>query len=678
MTPHGYIGIDFGTTNSHFAYATVDEAKPRAESIVLGNRQSNATCVLWRKPAEAAEDIWLYGDEALEEWLMRTIEERMGFHFSVCFKPDLVGLQRARKDAWAYLHKAYLEMTEHRTPGNIGAEDGMPVVIGVPAEISEEHKRITGQVAQEAGFGAVECIPEPLGALAYHLAHGQIKDDEAHEGVIVVDFGGGTLDVALVDKDGVREPWGNPILGGRLLDDLFFQWVLEKNPKIDRRGFSEDDLVSGWCCGCRELKEHFSQHWKRHGLAADFSDFKGRVSLATGQLLGLLQGASLAEFKERARVYRPSDIARRYFKDVGGDVSALGSERPIDLFAMIREALSGNGKLDARKFSLIVLTGGSSSWPFMSPLAAEVFDVPAERIICSASPEVTIGQGLAIYNVIRYRHQTLRNRIVSEQTERRQALGKAIDKTLEGFAEDVAKAVSGQLIPKMRSAYIDWYRKGGRLIDVEEKIKAACKTFSAERIVAERSSRLQEDIKRTTLDFVRAWLKEHGVSVSDDRLDLVLARDRSTMAPSEWNTSEVMSQQIAESFTGILAGILGVIGGVVAGGGGVALIASGPIGWIIGAAIGVAAVLGMKGEIKEQIKTWPFKGFSLNVLHTFVAEKKLVEKLSAAEAAFNSSLTREILQDMEASKKQLINYLDESVEAVAKRLSMLGQISPQR
>ena len=268
--------------------------------------------------------------------------------------------------------------------------------------------------------------------------------------------------------------------------------------------------------------------------------------------------------------------------------------------------------------------------------------------------------------------------VVSEQTERRQALGKAIDKTLKGFAEDVAKAVSGELIPKMRSAYIDWYRKGGRLIDVEEKIKAVCKTFSAERIVAERSSRLQEDIKRTTLDFVRAWLKEHGVSVSDDRLDLVLARDRSTMAPSEWNTSEVMSQQIAESFTGILAGILGVIGGVVAGGGGVALIMSGPIGWIIGAAIGVAAVLGMKGEIKEQIKTWPFKGWSLNVLHTFVAEKKLVEKLSAAEAAFNSSLTKEILQDMEATKKQLINYLDESVEAVAKRLSMLGQISPLR
>lgn len=206
MNPHGYIGIDFGTTNSHFAWAALGEGPPRADSIELGNRQSNATCVLWKKPARDEQDIWLYGDEAVEEWLSLPTEERQSYQFSACFKPDLVGLEGARRNAWAFFHKAFLEMREHRTPGNIGAHEGMPVIVGVPAEVSDEHKRITGQVAREAGFGEVECVPEPLGALAFHLAHGQIKDEEAHEGVIVVDFGGGTLDVALVDKDGIREP----------------------------------------------------------------------------------------------------------------------------------------------------------------------------------------------------------------------------------------------------------------------------------------------------------------------------------------------------------------------------------------------------------------------------------------------------------------------------------------
>jgi hypothetical protein len=63
MDPHGYIGIDFGTTNSHFAHALIEDGRPRAESISLGSRPANATCVLWRDPAETAGDIWLYGDE---------------------------------------------------------------------------------------------------------------------------------------------------------------------------------------------------------------------------------------------------------------------------------------------------------------------------------------------------------------------------------------------------------------------------------------------------------------------------------------------------------------------------------------------------------------------------------------------------------------------------------------
>src|SRR5262245_32306255 len=57
MNANGYIGIDFGTTNSHFAYAMIEDGTPRAESINLCGRQSNATCVLWRKPAETEEHI---------------------------------------------------------------------------------------------------------------------------------------------------------------------------------------------------------------------------------------------------------------------------------------------------------------------------------------------------------------------------------------------------------------------------------------------------------------------------------------------------------------------------------------------------------------------------------------------------------------------------------------------
>jgi hypothetical protein len=147
MNPRGYIGIDFGTTNSHFAYAMIEDGTPRAESISLGGRPANATCVLWKGSAQTEEDIWLYGDEAVEEWLLCTPEERKDYRFSAAFKPDILKLDRARRDSWAFLRKAYREMCEHRTPGNIGTDDGIPVVIGVPAEINDEQKKLTGEIA---------------------------------------------------------------------------------------------------------------------------------------------------------------------------------------------------------------------------------------------------------------------------------------------------------------------------------------------------------------------------------------------------------------------------------------------------------------------------------------------------------------------------------------------------
>ena len=675
MNTQGYIGIDFGTSNSHFAYATITDGEPRAEPIVLGNRPSNATCVLWRKPAQAEQNAWLYGDEAVEEWLLTPPEERKDLHFSASFKPDIVNLQRARVDAKAYLRKAYLEMLGHRTPANIGKDNGVPVVVGVPAEVTMEHKEITAKVAEEAGFGDVECVPEPLGALAYHLAHGQIKDDEAHEGVIVVDFGGGTLDVTLVDKTGVREPWGSPILGGRLFDDLFFQWVLEKNPKVDQRGFTDEDLFSGWHCGCRELKENFSRHWKRHESSDNgFKDFRGRAPLAGGETLGMLKVASLEEFKDRAQAYQPSDMAKRYFKEVGGDLTDLGSDQAVNLFDRIRGALSDNGRVNKleRGYSLVVLTGGSSGWPFMKQFAIDVFGVPEDRVISSANPEATIGEGLAIYNVVRYRQQKMKSLLESERKERTKALGREIDKKLKGFATNVSKTVSTRLMQEVRPIYRDWYHKGGPLQDVEQKMKGICSHFDPSSIAREQSVQLQNDIAEITVNYVRDWLRQHGVNVESQKLDLAMSeRTTDITASQHTNIAKLVAGEISENFTGVIATVAGIVGAMISGGGGMALIATGPIGLIVGAAIAAGAVLGLKDEIAEKVKAHSFQGLSLTALHQFVSEKQLNQKLDEVEEKLRSSMTDKIVKDMKANKDKYIQYVDGSVDRVLKKLSIL-------
>ncbi|XP_010007784.1 PREDICTED: heat shock 70 kDa protein 13, partial [Nestor notabilis] len=99
------------------------------------------------------------------------------------------------------------------------AEDyiGMPVskaVISVPAEFDERQRNSTIKAANIAGLKILRVINEPTAAaMAYGLHNADVFN------VLVVDLGGGTLDVSLLNKQGgmflTRAMAGNNKLGGQ-------------------------------------------------------------------------------------------------------------------------------------------------------------------------------------------------------------------------------------------------------------------------------------------------------------------------------------------------------------------------------------------------------------------------------------------------------------------------------
>ncbi|NWW93135.1 HSP13 protein, partial [Rhynochetos jubatus] len=99
------------------------------------------------------------------------------------------------------------------------AEDylGMPIsraVISVPAEFDERQRNSTIKAANLAGLTILRVINEPTAAA---MAYGLHKADVFN--VLVVDLGGGTLDVSLLNKQGgmflTRAMAGNNKLGGQ-------------------------------------------------------------------------------------------------------------------------------------------------------------------------------------------------------------------------------------------------------------------------------------------------------------------------------------------------------------------------------------------------------------------------------------------------------------------------------
>ncbi|NXK34845.1 HSP13 protein, partial [Piprites chloris] len=131
--------------------------------------------------------------------------------------------------------------TFHVTPEQIGsqlllklkrmAEDnlGMPIskaVMSVPAEFDDRQRNATIKAANLAGLRVLRVINEPTAAA---MAYGLHKVDVFN--VLVVDLGGGTLDVSLLNKMGgmfyTRAMAGNNKLGGQDFNQRLMQYLYD-------------------------------------------------------------------------------------------------------------------------------------------------------------------------------------------------------------------------------------------------------------------------------------------------------------------------------------------------------------------------------------------------------------------------------------------------------------------
>lgn len=103
-------------------------------------------------------------------------------------------------------------------------------VIGVPADFEETERELTKEAGRSAGFEQVDLITEPLAAaFAYGI------DIDKWQTIAVYDFGGGTLDVSILEvAQGHHTPLhrdGLPHLGGINFDQRLLEHVISKQPE---------------------------------------------------------------------------------------------------------------------------------------------------------------------------------------------------------------------------------------------------------------------------------------------------------------------------------------------------------------------------------------------------------------------------------------------------------------
>jgi molecular chaperone DnaK len=218
------IGIDLGTSNS--AAAAMIGGKPTiiqaAEGTSIGGKAFPSVVAFTR------EGQLIVGEPARRQMISNpegtivAAKRKMGtdFKFNVFGKeytPQQISgfiLQKIKRDA-----ESFLGETVDRA------------VITVPAYFNDNQRQATKDAGEIAGLQVARIINEPTAA---SLAYGMDKVQKDLK-IIVIDFGGGTLDVTIMEMGGgvfqVKSTSGDTQLGGTDMDNTLVEYILQEFKK---------------------------------------------------------------------------------------------------------------------------------------------------------------------------------------------------------------------------------------------------------------------------------------------------------------------------------------------------------------------------------------------------------------------------------------------------------------
>lgn len=363
------IGIDFGTTTTEVGYV---DKKGRIRSMRLGTEHVIPTALYFK-----SEDSYLIGGKAnilgqsdsmacVKNFKLYFTDPTKRFHVTAENGDEFV--IKPVKAAQLYLN-SLIQMIQPKLLKEFGETEGTidKAVITVPAQFDPEEKAAVknalSKAALLAGFSDIKIAAEPTAAaIAY-----QEENGEDGETVLVYDFGGGTFDVSVIQKNGnvysEIATDGDKHLGGNLLTEKLAKVLWERClEKADREyPFDADEA------------ENYSE--EEYGLNAG-RFFSNRVQV--------FEAAEEIKIELSEAYCEEADVPVPFFVDNSSDPRLIELEMGLEEFNdIIRKDIEKTVELTGRvmretlengaveKVDQVVLAGGSSQIRLVRELLLE-------------------------------------------------------------------------------------------------------------------------------------------------------------------------------------------------------------------------------------------------------------------------------------------------------------------
>ncbi len=645
----GTIAIDFGTSNTFISRCPPDSLQSTPvllESGYLGIESA----VLFRRDRRP-----MIGSQAIQTWGNEDPQKRKRMDLRLGFKPEIHLNENARESAREFFSGLLRYAGDSRVPLT---GDNIDVYIGVPSNIGENYQKTLKDIATEAGFSNVRLKDEPVGALLYHLSIQDITPSETLGGVLIVDFGGGTCDFALMQELEVIDSWGDSMLGGRLFDDLFFQWLIQDNPRalgsMERDGA---EFFIHWQ-RCRELKEAFSNFMSKH-----------RDELWSGRVpyYGQIKEASWQDFLERASNYSPSEKFCSYLREMGRGSHNLLEKKELNLIEWFEKELK-KALTHQVPVEKVVLCGGSSLWPFVPEVIDRALGLPRESILRSDNPYAVISQGLSMLPNLERRLQKAQEELkkdlpnLMEQKIKKETIEPSIDKMVESASQRVATFVVDE---KIREKLLEFRETGGSIAELETRLAAELETCRDElgeavnREITDVLQRLQLKLSRDIKDW---FISRGGIKPIS-----IKAREEEASYQMKLRDLDIYEASLLGKMDILVRGISGIILFIIF----EALVTVGLVGLVSGLVVAlIVPFLGLR-KSKEKIKQINLPS---NVASKIFNRRMIDYTIRKTRRKVASEVKKELSRRMEEPREKLLQEINDTIKREIDSLSKLSAL----
>lgn len=277
-------------------------------------------------------------------------------------------------------------------------------VISVPAYFNKNQRQIIKNSAENAGLTVIRLINEPTAAA---ICYGLGKNISSNLNIIVFDFGGGTLDVSLLNiNDGVYEvlaSCGNNNLGGSDFDRKIMEYVINKFLESDNIKYEEF---------IEKIEENSLQKLK-------YLCEQAKIALTNNTQTKI----KIDNFYLEHNLVVSLD--REQFNLITQDLMRLIIKPVIDVL--------NNSELDKSDIDEIIMVGGMTRVPQVRHNLELFFN---KDVNCSIDPDTVVSIGASIHGHMILNHDSIQDKLL------------LIDRTSLSIGVETSGGIMDVLIPR--------------------------------------------------------------------------------------------------------------------------------------------------------------------------------------------------------------------------------------